>query len=173
MRRLGAAGVLATVLGVLIAGGSANAQSTGSPLGFVLGPNLLGNPFIGQTLNATDGTWRSPAPSSTYARWEWWHCPQANTTLGCVGIPSATNATSYTLSESDRGWYMRTARYVCYPSSKCNQAGVTPDAQVLLPSAAKGPVSTAPTPTPTPTPTPIPVPTVIATPTPVPTVAPI
>src|SRR5262249_53746285 len=41
-----------------------------------------------------------------------------------------------------------------------------PDGQLLLPSAAKGPVTVAP-PTPTPTPTPTPVPTPVPTPPPV------
>jgi hypothetical protein len=159
--------VLAAVPGVLIAGGPAHAQQQGSPLGFLLGPSLIGNPFIGQALTATNGTWRSPFPSQTYTRWEWWHCPRGDTTLGCVGIPDA-NTTSYTLTAADRGSWIRAARYICYPLSRCNPR-TDPDVELLVPSAAKGPVTVAPPPTPTPTP----VPTVAATPVPAPAPPPV
>jgi hypothetical protein len=150
---------------MLIAGGPAQAQQQGNPLGFLLGPALIGNPFIGQTLTATNGTWRSPVPSQTYVRWEWWQCPRGDTTLNCAGIPNA-NTTTYALTQADRGSWIRAARYICYPLSKCNPR-TDPDVELLLPSAAKGPVSVAPTPTPTP------VPTVAATPVPTPAPPPV
>ncbi len=144
MRRMGVAGVLAAVVGVLILGGSAQAQQTGSPLAFVLGPSLVGTAYIGQTLTAADGTWRSPVPAQTFSRWEWWHCPSAGTTAGCTVVLSG-GSTTYAVTEADRGSYIRAARYVCYPLSNCNPR-TSPGVDVLLPSAAKGPVTDAPPP---------------------------
>jgi hypothetical protein len=171
---MGAAGVLAFVALALALGHgeTARAQSVGGTLQFLAGAAIAGTPTVGQTLTASGASWLSPNPTLTLVRWEWWHCPNGANTVGCSVIGGA-NTPSYTLSAADVGAYVRDARYICYPTARCN--GGAPDAQFLTPSAAKGPVATptpVPTPTPTPiatpTPTPIPEPVFVATPTPTP-----
>ncbi len=165
-RAFGAAG--AVCIALALGAGTALAQQPGN-LEIYTAPVIIGTPYVGATLTATGGAWRSPDPGSTSAWWSWWRCPNAGSFDDCN--PRGTNAT-YTVTTSDRGQYVFVSRYVRLK----NQTRWRPSARVgpvtSPPPAPPPPPPPAPTPTPTPEPTPAPVPnfdTAAAAPTPVPT----
>lgn len=155
---MGVAGTL-TVLALLVPAAPSQAQDYGPDMDFLGIPSITGSPTVGSLLGATGAAWRSPNPSATTVRWEWWRCPTFFA-IGCTIV--ASNTPSYQPVEADRNRWIAAARYgqVSFNGRTLSDLAV---------SAPRGPVRAAPTPTPTPVPTPDPTPV----PTPEPTPAPV
>jgi hypothetical protein len=142
--------------------GTAPAQQPG-PLEIYQAPVIVGNPYIGATLNVSGGAWRSPQPSRTEAHWEWWRCPGTQPSWRCDVVHRGIRdePTPYTVAARDRNEYLFLIRYIRWRDS---DGDWVPRWRI---SSPVGPVTNAPPPPPpAPTPAPTPVPTVAPTPTP-------
>jgi hypothetical protein len=165
--------MVASAVAVLALAGIAEAQQTGR-LEIYQEPRIVGTAYVGYSLNASGGAWRSPNPhpSRTESWWEWWRCPSNRSAQGCDFL---TRNVPYTIASSARGEYIFLVRYVRWRNNEGNW-----DWKVRI-SDPVGRVTDAPpppppppsTPTPVPTVAPTPAPTFEAVPTPVPTTGPI
>ncbi len=160
------AGTISALAVLVCAAGPATAQDR-NPIFKVLSiPTISGTPVVGNLLTASGGAWQSPTPSNTSTQWQWWRCAN-QFAVGCQLV--LQNSQTYRLTDRDIGTWLATARWIKYPAN----ADCNPVSECLLTvSAARGPVSVAPTPTPTPIATPVPTPVATPEPTPVATPAP-
>lgn len=149
----------AIVLLSLVLGAPAGAQDQGgNRIDFLGIPSISGAPTIGNLLQASGASWRSPNPSATTVRWEWWRCPTFFA-FGCTIV--AYNQPTYRLTEADKDRYVAAARY----GQVFWNGSWTSDLAVSVP---RGPIRAVPTPAPTPVATPEPTPVATPEPTPVP-----
>jgi hypothetical protein len=130
---------------------TASAQDVGQ-LEITQAPVIVGSPYVGTTLIARGGAWRSPTgnTSRTEAWWEWWRCPRTTTMQGCDFL---TRGMQFTVRSDDQTEYVFLVRYVRWRDNNNNWVWRT---RISSPA---GPLTTAPAPAPTPTPSPTPTPT--------------
>jgi hypothetical protein len=150
-----------TALALLVPAAPSMAQDWGRDLDFLGIPSISGTPTVGNLLSASGASWRSPNPSATSVRWEWWRCPTFFA-IGCTIVSS--NQPTYRPTDADKDRWIAAARYGSVPW----EGRTLSDLTVSVP---RGPVRFAPTPVPTPVVTPEPTPVVTPEPTPVPFVA--
>ena len=143
------AGTISALAVLVCAAGPATAQDRNPVFKVLSIPTISGTPVVGNLLTASGGAWQSPTPSNTSTQWQWWRCAN-QFAVGCQLV--LQNSQTYRLTDRDIGTWLATARWIKYPAN----ADCNPVSECLLTvSAARGPVSVAPTPTPTPIATPV------------------
>ena len=106
-RLLGAAATIAAIVAALTAvAGTGFAQTSAAQANYApvntAAPTISGTPQTGQTLTASQGTWKSDTqPSYTY---QWQRCDSAGN--NCAAITGATS-TTYTVQDADLGKTIR------------------------------------------------------------------
>jgi hypothetical protein len=91
---------LLTMLVAALAAGVLAGAAAAAPPQSTSNPTIEGNadqPFVGDTLNASRGTWSGNPTSFSY---QWDRCDSVGDRRNCAAIPSAT-AASYTLQKAD------------------------------------------------------------------------
>jgi hypothetical protein len=157
------------LIGLLLALGSA-APAQAAAVNVSSAGTISGGAVVGSKLTVSAGSYTGPSGTTTGRMWL--RC-DTSTTTDCAVIDNAT-ATTYTLTTSDKGKWLRVALYAFWGNdwdyAVSNATATIAAAQTPTPTPTPTPTKTpTPTPTPTPTKTPTPTPTATRTATPTPT----
>jgi hypothetical protein len=120
-------------------------------------PRIIGQPYVGQTLNSTAGAWSAHNP--TYTR-RWLECNSDG--LDCQPLSPDQTGHAYTITPADLGNVLElevTATQFDPSQNRVAVADSAPTSVITNPPSSPGGGSPGPTPSPTPTPTPSPAPT--------------
>jgi hypothetical protein len=144
------------LIGTVLALGCVAPAAASVAVNVTSAPTITGTAQVGARLTAVGGAYTGPA--GTVMGRVWLRCSTSSSTSNCKEIDNS-NSTTYTLTASDKGKWIRVAMYA--------YKGDDWDSETSNPTAV---IAAAPTPTPTPTPTktPTPTPTPVKTPTPTP-----